>query len=71
MFQNRDKVRGGGVGIDLNNIKFKRRKDIEKLQPDVEHIWLEIPGRNKNSKLSLGVYIVLKNVAGTNVAGRV
>ena len=58
MFRNRDIIRGGGVGIYLrDNIKFKRRKDIEKLQPDMENIWLEIPGRNKNSKLLLGVDI--------------
>ena len=31
LFRNRDIIRGGGVGIYLrDNIKFKRRKDIEK-----------------------------------------
>ena len=38
LFRNRDIIRGGGVGIYLrDNIKFKLRKDIEKLQPDMEH----------------------------------
>ncbi|XP_028409262.1 uncharacterized protein LOC114531856 [Dendronephthya gigantea] len=56
VFRNRDRIRGGGVGIYLrDHINFKRRQDIEKLQPEMEHIWLEIPGRNKNSKLLLGV----------------
>ena len=27
----------------------------EKIQPNLEHLWLEIPGRNKHSKLLLGV----------------
>lgn len=38
-----------------NSITFKRRFDIEKQYPELEHLWLEIPGRNKNSKLVLGV----------------
>jgi exonuclease III len=57
IFRNRNHIRGGGVGIYCrdHNINFKQRQDIEKLQPDMERIWLEIPGRNKNSKLLLGV----------------
>ena len=55
-FRNRDKCKGGGVGVYLKEcIPFKRRKDIENLQPDFEHMWLEISGKNKNSKLLLGV----------------
>ena len=33
----------------------KRRKDIEKLKPELENLWLEIEGKNKHSKLLLGV----------------
>ena len=36
------------------NINYKRRKDIENTQPDMEHLWLEIQGKNKHSKLLLG-----------------
>ena len=56
VFRNRDQLRGGGVGIYINeNIHFKRRLDLEQLVPNMEHIWLEIAGRNKHSKLLLGV----------------
>ncbi|PFX20980.1 putative RNA-directed DNA polymerase from transposon BS [Stylophora pistillata] len=54
-FRNRDNVKGGGVGAYIrDNIKYKRRKDIENTQADIEHLWLEIQGKNKPSKLLLG-----------------
>jgi hypothetical protein len=37
------------------SIKFKHRKDLENLQPDLEHLWLEIPGKNKHSKALIGI----------------
>jgi exonuclease III len=53
-YNNQGKCRGGGVGAYIKEtIKLKCRKDIEKLQPDFEHMWLEIPGKNKNSKVLL------------------
>ena len=56
IFRNRDDIRGGELGVYLKDaIDFKRRTDIENIEPDLEHIWLEIPGRNKHSKLLLGV----------------
>ena len=36
-------------------ISYKRRIDIENIAPDLKHLWLEIPGRNKHSKMLLGV----------------
>ena len=54
-FNNRDRLRGGGVDIYIKeSIKFKRRYDIEKRYPSMEHLWIEIPGRNRHSKLLLG-----------------
>ena len=54
-FRNRDKIKGGGVGAYIKeNVKYKRRKDIESRYPELEHLWLEIQGRNKNSHLLLG-----------------
>ena len=54
-FQNRERMRGGGVGMYLKeSLKFKRRKDIESSYPNLEHLWIEIPGRNRNSKLLIG-----------------
>ena len=48
-------TRGGGVGVYLKeSIKFKRRPDLEKKYPGMEHLWLEISGRNRHSKLLLG-----------------
>jgi len=56
VFRNRNKIRGGGVGAYLREgISYKRRIDIENIAPDIEHLWLEIPGRNKHSKMLLGV----------------
>ena len=36
-------------------ISYKRRIDIENIEPDLERLWLEIPGRNKHSEMLLGV----------------
>ncbi len=56
VFRNRESIRGGGVGAYIHElIKFNRRKDIEDLQPDLEHLWIEIPGHNKHSKTLIGV----------------
>ena len=55
LYNNRDKTKGGGVGCYIKSeIKYKRRKDLESLHPELEHLWLEIPGRNKHSRLLLG-----------------
>ena len=46
VFQNRNKVRGGGVGAYLREgIRYKRQINIENTKPNLEHLWLEIPGR--------------------------
>ena len=55
-FRNRENHRGGGVGMYIeDNIRYKRRKDIEDTQPDLENLWIEVSGRNKHRKLLLGV----------------
>ena len=44
VFRNCDAIKGGGVGAYIReSLHFKRREDIEKLQPDFEHLWLEFP----------------------------
>ena len=56
VFRNRDAIRGGGVGAYLREgISFKRRSDIENIEPELEHLWLEIAGRNKHSNMLLGI----------------
>ena len=37
-----------------DGISYKRRIDIENIAPDLERLWLEIPSRNKHSKMLLG-----------------
>ena len=55
-FHHCEVTKGGGVGAYIkDNIPYKRRYDIENTQPGMEHLWLELPGRNKHSKLLLGV----------------
>ena len=54
-FNHRVKKKCCGVGLYVKEtIQFKRRTDIEKRFPTMEHLWFEIPGRNKHSKLLLG-----------------
>ena len=49
-------MRGGDVGAYLSDdIDFKRRNDIESIEPELENLWLEIEGRNRRSKMLLGV----------------
>ena len=56
LFRNREGARGVGVGAYISNsIQYRRRKDIEMIQPDMEHLWIEIQGRNKHSKALIGV----------------
>ena len=68
-FRNRESIKGGGVGSYIrNDINFRRRKDIEDLQPDLEHLCVEIPGRNKHSKALVEVmYIDLPEFAAPRV----
>ena len=54
-FRSRNSIRGGGVGAYIKEtLTYKRKSDIEAKELDLEHLWLELPGRNKNSKLLLG-----------------
>lgn len=54
-FQHREGVKGGGVGVYIKeDIKYKRRVDIEKLHPELEHLWLEVLGRHTHSKALVG-----------------
>lgn len=49
-------MRGGGACFYIKDtIKFKRRKDIENISLDLEHLWIELPGKNKNIRLLAGV----------------
>jgi hypothetical protein len=55
-FRHCEVTKGEGVGAYVkDNIPYKLRYDIENTQPGMEHLWLELPGQNKHSKLLLGV----------------
>ena len=41
---------GDGVGMHIkDNTNYKRRQDIINIDKSVEHIWIEVPGCNKNN----------------------
>ena len=53
--KNRSLVKGGGVGIYVNEkLSFKERHDIVKINDSIEHHWIEIKGKNKNSSYLVG-----------------
>ena len=55
-FRYRVGIRGGGVGVYMKeNINYKRRRDIENAHPELEHLWIEVPGRSKCSRALVGV----------------
>ena len=67
VFRNRE-TRGGGVGIYIKEyIKFKRRTDIKSRYLQMEHLWIEVPGRNKNSKALIGM--IYRSESHINYAG--
>ena len=51
-FHHRKDKRGGGVGIYVRECyDFKLRKDIMNIEPEIEHLWIELTYRNKNSSV--------------------
>ena len=55
MCNNRTNTRGGGVGMYVSNhLKFKERNDIKAVDDSIEHHWIEINGKNKNSAYLVG-----------------
>jgi len=53
MSKNRQKTKGGGVAFYIKDeITHDRRHDIEKYDNSIEHIWIEVKGKNKNYLLS-------------------
>lgn len=55
-FRNREGQRGGGVGFYIkDNIVTSERKDFNKLDQSIEHQWIEVRGRNKNTPYLVGV----------------
>ena len=70
-FRNREHTRGGGVGLYIrSDIKYKLRNDIVNTNTDIEHLWLEVTLRNKNSNLLLGIFYQ-PNFDSLNMVGQV
>ena len=56
-FRNREHTRGGSVGLYFrSDIKCKLRNDIVSTNTEIEHFWLEVTLRNKNSNLLLCIF---------------
>ena len=54
--KNRDEKRGGGVGVYIKDrITYKIRNDKISLEDSLEHLWVEIKGKNKKSSYLIGV----------------
>ena len=52
---NRSKARGGGVAIYVQeNLNYTPRQDIINLDSELEHVWIEVKGKNKNSSFLIG-----------------
>ena len=64
-FRNREGISGGGVGVYIKeNIIYKRRRGIENAHPELEHVWIEVPGRNKCSRALVGVMYISERILG-------
>ena len=56
-YNNRENKRGGGVAAYVReSLKCKIRKDFCSLDTDIEHLWLELQGKNRHSHLLIGVF---------------
>ena len=56
-YNNRENKRGGGVAAYVRvSLKCKIRKDFCSLNTNIEHLWLELLGKNRHSHLLIGVF---------------
>ena len=54
--RNRDEKRGGGLGVYIkDSITYKFRNDIISLDDSLEHLWVDVKGKNKKSPYLIGV----------------
>ena len=56
-YKNRENKRVSGVAAYVrDSLKCKIRKDFYSLGTDIEHLWLELQGKNRHSHLLIGVF---------------
>ena len=56
-YRDRDEKCGGGAEVYIRDtIEFEVCSDILKLDDSIEHLWVEIQGRKKNSACFIGVF---------------
>ena len=49
------------------SVQFKRKTDIEDLEPEFKNLWLEFPRKNKSSKLLIGTIYRSERMLDTKV----
>ena len=55
VYANRTSSKGGGVGLYISQkFSYKTRNDLTKIDTSIEHQWVEIKGKNKNSSFLVG-----------------
>ena len=55
--KNRLNSKVGGVAFYIREeLTYKRRLDIEKYNTSIEHVWIEVKGKNKNSDYLVGCF---------------
>ena len=55
-YRNRDEKRGGGVGVYIKDcITYKIRNDIISLDDSLEHLRVEVKGKNKKTPYLIGI----------------
>ena len=56
-YKNRENKHGNGVAAYVGeSFKCKIRKDFCSLDTDIEHLWLELQGKNRHSHLLISVF---------------
>ena len=57
-YRNRDEKRGGVLGVYITDcITYKIRNDIISLDDSLEHLWVEVKGKNKKSPYLIGIVL--------------
>ena len=65
-YRDRDEKCGGGAGVYIRDtIEFEVCSDILKLDDSIEHLWVEIQGRKKNSACLIGVFYQVLQIIET------
>lgn len=59
LYKNREGKKGGGVGTYVNTTsisKYKIRNDINDINRDIEHLWIEVKRKSEKQSILLGTF---------------